>query len=158
MSFIKKIRIQNFKSLEDITINVKPINFLFGPNSSGKSSVIKALMFLKNNLYSSNYGNAKYKFSDEIDLISYKDLVSKNDVRKKITFELNLVGNYLFYKAPFADNSPFYHIDNEGYKVERELHIEYSFDTNIKIEFGESEDNEKLVQISIEDRLNNNRS
>ena len=45
MSIIKKIRIKNFKSLEDVEIEMNQLTFLFGPNSSGKSSFIKAMMF-----------------------------------------------------------------------------------------------------------------
>lgn len=45
MSFVKKIRIKNFKSLEDVEIEMNQLTFLFGPNSSGKSSFIKAMMF-----------------------------------------------------------------------------------------------------------------
>jgi len=33
-SFIKKIRIKNFKNLEDVEIEIKPLTFLFGPNGS----------------------------------------------------------------------------------------------------------------------------
>jgi len=48
---IKKIRIKNFKSLEDVEIEIKPLTFLLGPNGSGKSSFLKALKFLHKNIF-----------------------------------------------------------------------------------------------------------
>ncbi|MBK8981489.1 MAG: AAA family ATPase [Ignavibacteria bacterium] len=36
MSFVKKIRILNFRNLEDVEIDVRPITLLFGKNGSGK--------------------------------------------------------------------------------------------------------------------------
>ncbi|MBK7447809.1 MAG: AAA family ATPase [Ignavibacteria bacterium] len=41
MSIIKKIRIKNFKSLEDVEIETNQLTFLFGPNSSGRVLLLK---------------------------------------------------------------------------------------------------------------------
>lgn len=101
MSFIKKIRIQNFKSLEDVTLEIKPLNFLFGPNSSGKSSVIKAILFLYKNLFPLNSGKSTFKIDKDTDLVSYEDIVTGNDTTKDIIFEIYFTGQYLFDKKPF---------------------------------------------------------
>ncbi|MGC9014860.1 MAG: AAA family ATPase [Thermoproteota archaeon] len=45
---IDKITIRNFRSIKDADIQVKPITILYGPNSSGKSSVLYAFFILKN--------------------------------------------------------------------------------------------------------------
>lgn len=123
MSYIKKIRLRNFKCLDDITIDIKPLTFLFGPNSSGKSSFLKALMFLYNNLFINNSftkkvwyadgeGNTIYNISDSIDFISFDNIANvkseekasstKNQIRIKnlnydpIVFEIELSGNINF--------------------------------------------------------------
>lgn len=44
---ISKIRIQNFKSLEDVTLDCSNLNVLTGLNGMGKSSVIQALLLLR---------------------------------------------------------------------------------------------------------------
>jgi len=44
---ITKIRIQNFKSLEDVTLECSNLNVLTGLNGMGKSSVIQALLLLR---------------------------------------------------------------------------------------------------------------
>ncbi len=43
---ITNLRIDNFKSLKNIDINLKKINFIVGPNASGKSNFAEALDFL----------------------------------------------------------------------------------------------------------------
>jgi len=44
---ISKIAIKNFKALEDIQIDCKPLNVLTGLNGMGKSSIIQALLLLR---------------------------------------------------------------------------------------------------------------
>jgi predicted ATPase len=43
---ISKIRIQNFKCLRDVTVELGPFNVLIGPNDSGKSSLLDAIQLL----------------------------------------------------------------------------------------------------------------
>ena len=43
---IKRLEIRNFKSLENCELDLKGLNVLVGPNSSGKSSIIQALRLL----------------------------------------------------------------------------------------------------------------
>jgi predicted ATPase len=45
---IKRIRVQNYLSLKDVTLDLGLRNTLVGPNNAGKSSIIKALRFLTN--------------------------------------------------------------------------------------------------------------
>ena len=42
---IQELRIQNFRSLRDVTLNLQPVNLLIGPNNCGKTNVLKALKF-----------------------------------------------------------------------------------------------------------------
>jgi AAA15 family ATPase/GTPase len=46
------IKIQNFKSLKDVTLNLKQINLLIGANNSGKSNLLKALEFIGKIIFS----------------------------------------------------------------------------------------------------------
>ena len=103
MGFLKKIRIQNFKNLEDITIDVKPINLLFGANGTGKSSLMQAMMFLWKNIVPLNTNETIYQISDTTNLISYKDIVTDNDVEKDIIFELFFNGEFTFPKIELHD-------------------------------------------------------
>lgn len=42
---LEAIRIQNFRSIKDVTLNLQQINLLIGANNSGKSNFLKALEF-----------------------------------------------------------------------------------------------------------------
>jgi predicted ATPase len=44
---LKSIRVQHFKSLQDVTVEFSPITILVGPNGSGKSNVVDALRFMR---------------------------------------------------------------------------------------------------------------
>lgn len=93
---LKKIKIKNFKSLEDFEIEVKPLMLLFGQNSSGKSTFLKALMFLKENLFPLPKLQSIYRLSDEVDLVSFEETVTNNDVKKLISFEFFFEGDQTF--------------------------------------------------------------
>jgi len=43
---IKKLVIENFKSLEKLELELDKFNVLIGPNSSGKSNILQAISFL----------------------------------------------------------------------------------------------------------------
>lgn len=43
---IKRIKIQGYKSLVDLEINLQPFSLLFGSNASGKSNFLDALQLL----------------------------------------------------------------------------------------------------------------
>jgi predicted ATPase len=43
---IQQIRIQNFRSLKDVTLDLQQVNLLIGPNNSGKTNALKALGLL----------------------------------------------------------------------------------------------------------------
>jgi predicted ATPase len=53
-TLIDKLRIRNFKSIEEGDLDLCPITLIVGPNGSGKSSVIQALGVLKNFILNSN--------------------------------------------------------------------------------------------------------
>ncbi|RCR68319.1 chromosome segregation protein SMC [Larkinella punicea] len=51
---LKRVSIQNFKSLKDVKLNLEKVNLLIGPNNSGKTNFLKALEFF------SSYNVMKY--------------------------------------------------------------------------------------------------
>ncbi|MYB95242.1 AAA family ATPase [Candidatus Poribacteria bacterium] len=46
-AFLKKVHIKNFLSLRNVTLPLKPLTVLVGPNASGKSNILSALRLLK---------------------------------------------------------------------------------------------------------------
>ena len=61
---IKKLRIRNFRSIEDLELKLGPIAVLCGPNSCGKSNVLRAI---------------EYAFLSALD----RDAIYKNMIAKK---------------------------------------------------------------------------
>src|SRR5437660_11760763 len=43
---LKRVKIQGYKSLVDVEVNLQPLSVLFGPNASGKSNFLDALQLL----------------------------------------------------------------------------------------------------------------
>ena len=86
MSIVKSIRIQNFKSLEDVKIELSQLTLLFGANYSGKSSFLKALMFLCKNLNTDEYTRVKYSISEDVDLGSANEVAPSGDRNKDWIF------------------------------------------------------------------------
>ncbi len=43
---ITKFRVQNYKALRDVTLNLTPMHLLIGPNDSGKTSILEAIAAL----------------------------------------------------------------------------------------------------------------
>jgi predicted ATPase len=43
---IKRFRVQNYKALRDVTLDLTPIHVLIGPNDSGKTSILEAIAAL----------------------------------------------------------------------------------------------------------------
>ncbi|MYK92505.1 ATP-binding protein, partial [Candidatus Poribacteria bacterium] len=46
-AFLEKVHIKNYRSLRNVTLPLKPLTVLVGPNASGKSNVLSALYSLK---------------------------------------------------------------------------------------------------------------
>lgn len=46
-AFLEQIHIENYRSLRNVTLPIKPLTVLVGPNASGKSNTLGSLQFLK---------------------------------------------------------------------------------------------------------------
>ncbi|MFN3850858.1 MAG: DUF3696 domain-containing protein [Spirosomataceae bacterium] len=92
MAHLKGFGLENFRVFKEHTwFDFAPITLLIGPNSSGKSSLTKALMLLKSNFL--KYGGHKLDIeSDEISL----ELGNFERVRNK-----DSQSNYLTFSFPF---------------------------------------------------------
>lgn len=82
-----EIRIENFKCFSGMQkIPLKPITLLYGPNSSGKSSILQSLLLFKQTLEAS--GNEEIVLlpkGDLVDLGGYSEFVNGHDAKKEIT-------------------------------------------------------------------------
>ena len=94
---LKRIKIQGYKSLVDLELNLKPLSVLIGPNASGKSNFLDALQLLSQITTSSTLEEAfeppyrghpleSFTFGDE----GIKSLLKKESVSFSIEVDVQL--------------------------------------------------------------------
>lgn len=111
---LKRVLIQNFKSLKDVTLDLQPVNLLIGPNNSGKTNLLKALEFFQ------EFCESKVEVTKEIVF-----------ARKRANIKIDLSFEYKF---PLDDYPTYEHfcLKNVEKTIDTRLLSEY------KVEVGET--------------------
>jgi predicted ATPase len=90
MTMLSKLRIQNFKAWRDTgQVEMAPLTVLFGPNSSGKSSINHLLMMLKQTVRSPDRNNV-FDLGDAnaaVRLGSFRDVIFRHNLENALEFE-----------------------------------------------------------------------
>jgi AAA15 family ATPase/GTPase len=55
---LKRVKVQGYKSLEDVEVHLQSLSVFFGPNASGKSNFLDALQLLSRITTSTNLNDA----------------------------------------------------------------------------------------------------
>jgi len=85
-----ELQIKNFKGFADTgLLKLKPINVLIGPNSSGKSSILKAFLLLKQTVESSDFSSHLVTNGNYLDLGGFREIVHKEKLDSEIEFYLS---------------------------------------------------------------------
>jgi predicted ATPase len=91
---ISELGIGNFKGFGEIQrIPIKPLTLIFGANSSGKSSLIQALLLAHHALETGEFDVHQAKLAgDLVDLGGFRNYLHKHDTSKEVTlyFETNV--------------------------------------------------------------------
>ena len=88
---LTKIRLRNFKAFKDTgDIEIAPLTVLTGPNSSGKSAIIRAMMALRQTTENRDPNTAFVPVGDYVDLGRYEDFVFKHDAKSAVGFDVGL--------------------------------------------------------------------
>lgn len=110
---ITEFSINNFKSFSSTQImKFAPITLIYGPNSSGKSSIIQALMMLRQTLGKDNAGGMLQIEGDSISLGTYNSIVHGKDESLGLGFGFKYKTNHdaqdfrvrHSYNMPFANS------------------------------------------------------
>lgn len=101
---LTEMRLKNFKSWKDTgSMRLAPITGFFGTNSSGKTSLLQALLLLKQSADTSdpnqvlNFGGNKNR--DIVHLGSFEDVIHKHELDQPLGFHLR-------WKQPFMYTNP----------------------------------------------------
>lgn len=142
------IQIQNFRSIDNVTIDLKKIVFLFGPNGSGKSSFIYALKFLHINLFPLNlWEPTKYKLDESIDLGGFEETVKDNDITKEIVFTITIQ-----IEKESDDSLIYSEMSGADEHRDSDIYSPYSgFNFQVRITFGYENNGFNLNDISLTD-------
>jgi len=100
---IKALTLENFKGIrEPVRIKFAPLTLLFGPNSSGKSTVIKALQFANDIFDHPGVNLFDSRGTRNFDVGSFRETVNGHDLTKTIglTFDISLESSL---PAPYYD-------------------------------------------------------
>ena len=104
---IKSFSIENFKVFSTkVDLKFAPITLIYGPNSSGKSSIIQSILVLKESLLKPNKTYSLRSNNDFFQLGGYTSVVNDHDTTKDIhlSFEDDLVGYEFTYKSINKNN------------------------------------------------------
>ncbi|MCB4435553.1 AAA family ATPase [Alteromonas sp. McT4-15] len=115
MAALKSLGLRNFKSIgnKQQVITLAPITLLFGPNSAGKSTVLQALIYLKEVVSKRNFNPDYSELGGEwLDLGGFKNIVHNHDLANAMEFEVTL--------AVENDELPSYLTDYEAEQLESE--------------------------------------
>ncbi|PSO06225.1 hypothetical protein B9Q04_17140 [Candidatus Marsarchaeota G2 archaeon BE_D] len=77
----KRVRIKNFKSLENVEIGLEKLNVIVGPNGSGKTNLFEAFLFAKSTVRPSIYPPYPFLY-----WWGYKNMVYMHDISRNVEF------------------------------------------------------------------------
>lgn len=81
---IKKLYLKNYRAFEEVSLDFSKINLFFGPNNSGKSSLLSSINLLSQTLQSRDSNVSILLNGNLEDLGTFRDIVFKNEVKRKI--------------------------------------------------------------------------
>ena len=131
---LKQIRLGNYKSYKDTTIDVKPITLFCGGNSSGKTAIIKSILLMKQSFEAS--GNNYLLINGP-----YTNNGLFTNVRRSTSEPTDLSGMQLSMSFVLEKNNPSFSelcrsigmTSKQDHFQKFELHAEFSFEENRSI-------------------------
>ena len=83
-NMIKKLYLKNYRAFEEVSLDFSKINLFFGPNNSGKSSLLSSINLLSQTLQSRDSNVSILLNGNLEELGTFRDIVFKNEVKRKI--------------------------------------------------------------------------
>ncbi|MBI3799524.1 MAG: AAA family ATPase [Deltaproteobacteria bacterium] len=85
---LREYQLTNFKAFAGPeTIPIRPITLIYGPNSSGKSSILQSLLLLKQTLEEADSSTVLLPKGKLVDLGDYHEFVHRHEVSKRFSFK-----------------------------------------------------------------------
>lgn len=142
---------ENFRVFKDLTnFDFAPITILTGTNSSGKSSLTKAIMLLKNSYLKSNF--ATLDFSDQnLKLGSFEQNLSFGDTRNDMSFQIRFSQNnslsFTIVGDDFRFKGPANNIDITNFDRKNIIKFDLSFFSGEVSKFSHYLNQKKILEL-----------
>lgn len=109
---LTRIQLTNFKSWRELDMPLAPLTVLFGTNSSGKSSVLQALLLLSQNILSDTWEGVNFggNSNDYVNLGSHRDVVYGHELSNTISIGLE----WRLYKNNKRDDGTLFLYSEDG--------------------------------------------
>ena len=137
---ISRLQLEHFKAFREAQdIPLRPITLLYGPNSSGKSSILQAVLLIAHALQNDSIHDACIRAAPGApDLGGLKNFSHGNDLDKPVTISLRLEGGEWSGLKPAPPEETGYSNENRQGKPESQLLVGANdvFDCVFKIRHG----------------------
>jgi len=87
---IERIYAKNYRAFKDLDVDLSKINLFFGPNNSGKSSILSLISVLSQTLNSSDHSVPLLLRGSKEDLGTYGDMVHNHNTDDEITMGIQI--------------------------------------------------------------------
>lgn len=88
---IKKLALENFQGFADyLEVWLAPLTLIFGPNSSGKSSLIRSLLMLQQSVENVVAGPQNFVMrGNSIDLASFSNVINRHEIERLLSIGIS---------------------------------------------------------------------
>ena len=138
---ITSVSIKNFRSIESADIGLAPITVLYGPTSSGKSSLLYAILVLRNFVLNPNRQADGYFHLGFMDLGGFDACVfnhEKRNISIAVTFETD--GSEATYGLMFGKSSGTAKLEAGTIAMEANISVPYSLNQTFPFPLKEGSD------------------
>ncbi len=140
---IKKIAVENFRSIEHAEVELAPLVVLYGPTASGKSSLLYALLVLKNFIVNPNRPADGYLHIGFMDLGGFDQCVFNHEGSRKVSvgvwFE-EKAGQPASYKLSFSKDKGTIYQNWGDLVLECEIPVPYGLNKTSSFRYLEREE------------------
>lgn len=125
--YLSKVRIQNFRCLGSVELDLKPITVIYGLNGAGKSSILAAIQLLKQSM-----GNDRLVTAGTLNIGSFENFVRDLDETLWVTIglEISFDKNEFSNRLVFSDIKRFIQRSNKVKLPVKNTEYEVSFRMN----------------------------
>jgi len=134
---INKIKISNFRSIENAEVELAPLTVLYGPTASGKSSLLYALIVLKNFIINPNQQSDGFFNLGFMNLGGFDNCVFNHEKEKSIDIRFFLDDGE--YGISLMKNSAEIFLNSEIIKMNAKVSIPYALNQNFTFRIKDKE-------------------